>query len=164
MITDTTVILGSGDADLKDTCPVCGGKVRLTLSCPHSSPLCLSQVFEAEKMTGKLGVYHRQCFKCSKCRRPLDYASLAEAENEIFCKNCYAMEHGHKAKPNLHEADVTLLQGEEGEQDVCPRCQGRVFEAEKMIAKSGRCKHRARVFVYHPTKFRELPQEVLHLR
>ena len=67
------------------------------------------------------------------------------------------MEHGHKSKPNLHDADVTLLQvmsqrpgwkkiflktifgfqGEDGEQDVCPRCQGKVFEAEKMVAKCG---------------------------
>ena len=26
-MTDTTVIMGSGDTDVKDTCPVCGGKV-----------------------------------------------------------------------------------------------------------------------------------------
>ena len=89
-------------------------------------------------MTGKLGIYHKQCFKCSKCRRPLDYGSLAEAENQLFCKNCYAIEHGHKSKPNLHDADVTVLQGEEGDQDVCPRCNGKVFEAEKMVAKSGK--------------------------
>ena len=27
VMTDTTVIMGSGDTDVKDTCPVCGGKV-----------------------------------------------------------------------------------------------------------------------------------------
>ena len=37
----------------------------------------------------------------------------------------------------LHDADVTVLQGGDGEMDVCPRCQGRVFEAEKQIAKPG---------------------------
>jgi hypothetical protein len=30
-----------------------------------------------------------------------------------------------------------MIQGEEGEADVCPRCKGRVFEAEKQIAKPG---------------------------
>merc|ERR1712088_388907 len=59
VITDTTIIMGSGDPENKDSCPRCGGKV-----------------FEAEKMTGKYGAYHRQCFKCMKCKRPLDYPTL----------------------------------------------------------------------------------------
>ena len=28
---------------------------------------------------------------------------------------------GHKAKPNLNVADVTVIQGEEGEANTCPR-------------------------------------------
>ena len=32
---------------------------------------------------------------------------------------------------------MTCLPGEDGDLDVCPRCQGRVFEAEKQIAKPG---------------------------
>ena len=28
---------------------------------------------------------------------------------------------GHKAKPNLNTADVTAIQGEEGEPNTCPR-------------------------------------------
>ena len=28
LITDTTIIMGSGDPDLKDSCPRCGGKVN----------------------------------------------------------------------------------------------------------------------------------------
>ncbi len=31
LITDTTIIMGSGDADTKDSCPKCGGKVVLVL-------------------------------------------------------------------------------------------------------------------------------------
>jgi hypothetical protein len=38
----------------------------------------LIQVFEAEKMTGKYGYYHKKCFKCIKCKRPLDYQTLSE--------------------------------------------------------------------------------------
>ena len=64
-------------------------------------------------MTGKWGSYHRKCFKCMKCKRPLDYATLSEGpDNEVYCKNCYSYEHGHKAKPNLHDADVSTLQVE----------------------------------------------------
>ena len=40
--------------------------------------LMLVQVFEAEKMTGKYGYYHKKCFKCLKCKRPLDYQTLSE--------------------------------------------------------------------------------------
>ncbi len=42
-------------------------------------------------------------------------------DGEIYCNLCYAYKHGHKAKPNLHDADVTVIQGEEGESNVCPR-------------------------------------------
>ena len=42
-------------------------------------------------------------------------------DNEIYCNLCYAYKHGHKAKPNLNVADVTAIQGEEGEANVCPR-------------------------------------------
>jgi len=151
LITDTTIIMGSGDPDLKDSCPRCGGKV-----------------FEAEKMTGKWGSYHRKCFKCMKCKRPLDYATLSEGpDNEVYCKNCYSYEHGHKAKPNLHDADVTTLQGDDGGPDVCPRCQGKVFEAEKQIAKPGsyhrkcftcaECKHQM-----DPTNFANGPDNDIY--
>ena len=105
-----------------------------------------------------------------QCKRPLDYASLSEGpDSEVYCRNCYSHQHGHKARPNLHEADVTSLQvglystqqyhltseqGDEGDLDVCPRCAGKVFEAEKQVAKSGsyhrkcftcaECKHQVR--------------------
>ena len=50
-------------------------------------------------MTGKYGLYHKKCFKCFKCKRPLDYNSLTEGpDSEVYCKNCYAVEHGHKSK------------------------------------------------------------------
>ena len=59
-MTDTTVIMGSGDTDVKDTCPVCGGKVRgRPCSVTQSSHSVYLQVFEAEKMTGKYGIYHQ---------------------------------------------------------------------------------------------------------
>ena len=31
-------------------------------------------------------------------------------DNEVYCKNCYSHEHGHKSKPNLHDSDVAQFQ------------------------------------------------------
>ena len=113
VLTDTTIIMGSGDPDLKDSCPKCGGKVSHEHTyklIQFNSPPPL-KVFEAEKMTGKFGAYHKKCFKCLKCKRPLDYQTLSEGpDSEVYCANCYSHEHGHKAKPTLHDADVTVIQ------------------------------------------------------
>ena len=103
-----------------------------------------------------------------KCKRPLDYQSLSEGpDNDVYCKNCYSYTHGHKSKANLHDADCTQLQGEEGDADVCPRCTGRVFEAEKQIAKPGsyhrrcftcvECKHQM-----DPTNFANGPDNEIY--
>jgi len=130
--TDTSQIQAE---DEKDGCPRCGGKV-----------------FEAEKMTTKRGFYHKKCFTCGNCKRALDYQLCTEApDNDIYCKLCYAHMFGHKSKPNLNTADVTAIQGEDGDANTCPRCQGVVFDAEKQVAKSGayhkkcftcaKCKH-----------------------
>ncbi|CAB4062558.1 unnamed protein product [Lepeophtheirus salmonis] len=132
IITDTGMIPADED---KVGCPRCNGKV-----------------FEAEKMNAKTGSYHRRCFTCFHCKRPLDYQLCAHGpDDEIYCRNCYAFTHGHKAKPNLNTADVEVIQGSGEELNVCPRCNGLVFEAEKQIAKDGtyhkkcfncfKCKH-----------------------
>ena len=55
---------------------------------------------------------------------------------QIYCKNCYSYTHGHKSKANLHDADCSQLQGEEGEADVCPRCSGKVSRSFKCITPS----------------------------
>jgi hypothetical protein len=122
IITDMGMIAAE---DEKDGCPRCGGKV-----------------FEAEKMTTKSSLYHRQCFTCGNCKRPLDYQMCAEGpDNNIYCNLCYSHTFGHKAKPNLNVADVAAIQGEDGDLNSCPRCHGLVFEAEKQIAKGG-CYHK----------------------
>ncbi|QQP39100.1 Uncharacterized protein FKW44_019874, partial [Caligus rogercresseyi] len=106
----------------------------------------------AEKMNAKTGSYHRKCFNCIKCKRALDIQLYSHGpDDEIYCKNCYAMAHGHKAKANLSVADVETLQGSEEDMNNCPRCGGLVFEAEKQVAKHGlyhkkcfnciKCKH-----------------------
>ena len=125
IVTDTTVIPAE---DEKDGCPRCSGKV-----------------FEAEKMTTKNGFYHKKCklssiltpfefsfqsifpfkgFTCGNCKRALDYQLCTEGPDaNIYCKLCYAHMFGHKAKPNLNVADVTVIPGEEGDSNTCPRYQ-----------------------------------------
>ena len=62
---------------------------------------------------------------------------------------------------------VSQWQGQDGEPDVCPRCQGKVFEAEKQIAKPGsyhrkcftcaECKHQM-----DPTNFANGPDNDIY--
>ena len=73
-------------------------------------------------MTTKTGFYHKKCFSCGSCKRALDYQLCTEGpDSNVYCKLCYAHMFGHKAKPNLNTADVTAIQGEEGEPNTCPR-------------------------------------------
>ena len=130
-MTDTTVIMGSGDTDVKDSCPVCGGKVRVwPCLLPQSSYLFSSRCSRRRRWRGSMGSITRQaqrkentleylinnliilfnnnnnliinensvllcicpqkCFKCSKCKRPLDYGSLAEGpDSQLYCKELF---------------------------------------------------------------------------
>ena len=68
---------GSGG---KDTCPRCGG-----------------QVFHAEKMLSRKNVFHKPCFSCLECKRPLDSTLCCDSpDGEIYCKACYGKYFGPK--------------------------------------------------------------------
>ena len=67
-IVETFTIQGSEDGDA--SCPRCNGKV-----------------FEAEKMISMRHVYHKRCFTCKECERPMDQFIACDApdgENEIY--------------------------------------------------------------------------------
>ncbi|TRY73464.1 hypothetical protein TCAL_02229 [Tigriopus californicus] len=123
--TDTTILMAEEE---KDGCPRCGGKV-----------------FEAEKMIGKTGPYHKRCFFCKTCKRTLDYQiHQLEPGNvtngpdfEIYCDFCYKVTFGHKAPTKSMPLDTTSIEGQVGDRRRCPRCCGKVFEAEKMVTDSG---------------------------
>ena len=55
---------------------------------------------------------------------------------QIYCVHCYELIHGKKAKTKSMPLDTTSIMGE-AELGTCPRCQGKVFSAEKMVAASG---------------------------
>jgi len=148
LLFDTAAIPG-GDDD-KETCPRCGGKV-----------------FHAEKRKSKSHCYHTKCFICLECQKPLDSVSCCDSpDGEIFCKLCYAKNfgpHGYgfggtgsvpalvAATPGQFEEPRSLVDFHpqtsdkedkvSGEDGGCPRCEYRVFDAEKMMA-AGRIWHR----------------------
>jgi len=57
-------------------------------------PQCEKTVYFAEAREGPNNIkYHKSCFACSKCRKTLD-STFTENKGVLFCKGCYAKEHG----------------------------------------------------------------------
>lgn len=122
-------------------------------------PRCGGEVFHAELMFSKDKKYHKKCFTCKSCTRPLDSMLACDAPNgDIYCKGCYAKTFGAKgygfgcgagflqtgdadslisdrSTPTLAQ-DVSSIQGNPGDKDTCPRCGGMVFHAERMLSKN----------------------------
>ena len=99
---------------------------------------CKAKVFEAERVMAKCGPYHKYCLTCFECHGSLDAAFFNGPEGEIFCRYCYAVLHGHRAKSDYKGwMDSKTIMGSKGEHDTCPRCSGKVFEAEKCPTKVG---------------------------
>jgi len=133
---DTALIRAEGGPG----CPRCGGKV-----------------FHAEQMFSKNNTYHKKCFSCKSCKRPLDSVLACDApDGEIYCKGCYGKKFGAKGygfaggsgflqtgdfedsiadRPHI-SPNVALIQGGSDDKETCPRCNGKVFHAEKMLSKN----------------------------
>ena len=56
-------------------------------------------------------------------------------QNEIFCQGCFRQYFDNRAK-SVGPPDTSVIRGSSGRRDTCPRCQGTVFEAEKIVARS----------------------------
>lgn len=85
----------------------------------------LPQVFEAEKMNTKRGLYHKKCFACIKCRSQLGYFNCIEGpDDDIYCKVCYLRFWGPGGKNNY--GDKTRFETEDDDPDACLRCKGKV--------------------------------------
>jgi len=137
---DTTAITGVGD----ENCPRCGGKV-----------------FSAEERLSGGGIkWHKRCYSCRDCHRPLDSMVLCDGpDGDIYCRLCYAKRFGPKGygfaagsggvlvpenidydddgepiarsvNPNAAGALDVTRIKATGNQDRCPRCGGAVFQAE----------------------------------
>jgi len=132
------------------------GEVHDKLTCPR----CGGKVFEAERMVTRVGSYHKPCFSCIDCNKKLDSMTCCEGpDNEIYCKSCYSLEFGAKCRskpraralsrsvPKMFQqqddilarstVETWVIKAEKGDMDCCPKCDGKVFEAEKMVTASG---------------------------
>ena len=57
---------------------------------------------------------------------------------KVYCKHCYALKFGHRQKSDYKGwMDVKAIPGEDGDKLTCPRCSGKVFEAERMVTRVG---------------------------
>ena len=54
----------------------------------------MRQVYHAELVLAAGTVFHTCCYTCRQCRKPLETTTVYEAENEIFCKQCYVKRFG----------------------------------------------------------------------
>lgn len=60
-------------------------------------PRCGGAVFAAEQMLAKGTTWHKRCFSCAECHRPLDSVLACDGpDKEIHCRGCYAKLFGPK--------------------------------------------------------------------
>ena len=112
---DLAIIPAQGE---EEGCPRCGGKyvtllsylfqlkgttiiflrvtIALTRQLSSIQLFILScRVFHAEQMFSRTAVFHRSCFSCRSCRRPLDSVLACDGpDREIYCRGCYGKQFG----------------------------------------------------------------------
>ncbi|XP_049539837.1 muscle LIM protein Mlp84B-like isoform X1 [Anopheles darlingi] len=115
-------------------------------------PRCGGMVFAAEQQLAKGTMWHKKCFNCNECHRPLDSMIACDGpDREIHCRACYGKLFGPKGfgfghTPTLVSTDVqaapvhTIAKPTDGPKAKdgkgCPRCGYAVYEAEKMLSKN----------------------------
>ena len=104
-------------------------------------PTCSGVVYEAEKIPAKCGWFHKYCFKCFDCYKLLDSTNFFDGQNGgIFCRSCHKSRfEDFKSKNSEYAKAVvnTSVISSSISEDACPRCYGKVFDAEKMAMRSG---------------------------
>jgi len=106
-----------------------------------SCPRCHGMVYPAEKMISLNNWYHKRCFSCRDCARPLDpFISCDTPDGEVVCKGCYSKKYSCTAYTMsggdmLKYLSTTTIMAGEGDDTACPRCSGKVFHSEKVVTK-----------------------------
>lgn len=122
-----------------------------TIKAPEGEgcPRCGGAVFAAEQQLAKGSVWHKKCFSCNECHRPLDSMLACDGpDKEIHCRSCYGKLFGPKGFGYGHTPTLST-NGESTLNNVpelrgprptdgsgCPRCGIVVYAAEQMISKS----------------------------
>ncbi|KAK7601538.1 hypothetical protein V9T40_008979 [Parthenolecanium corni] len=115
-------------------------------------PRCGGKVFAAEQQLAKGTVWHKSCFNCAVCHRPLDSMLACDGpDKEIYCKPCYGKLFGPKGFGYGHSPTLVSTNGEstilfpetkplnglKGRNgNGCSRCGFAVYAAEQMISKN----------------------------
>ncbi|XP_044011940.1 muscle LIM protein Mlp84B-like isoform X2 [Aphidius gifuensis] len=115
-------------------------------------PRCGGMVFAAEQQLAKGTMWHKKCFNCNECHRPLDSMLACDGpDKEIHCRACYSKLFGPKGFGFGHSPTLVSTNGDsapsyidskpqlgtkcENGQGGCSRCGYPVYAAEQMISK-----------------------------
>lgn len=111
---------------------------------------CGLTVYQAELRQTRGKSYHSLCYTCFRCHRFLDAMTVTDGgDGEAYCKTCYKYKF-MKDNSYLGGGNTTSILAKVGDSDRCPRCYGKVFQAEQMLSAHG---------VYHRGCFRCAEQE-----
>ncbi|KAK7874520.1 hypothetical protein R5R35_001601 [Gryllus longicercus] len=115
-------------------------------------PRCGGAVFAAEQQLAKGTMWHKKCFNCCDCHRPLDSVLACDGpDREIYCKACYGKKFGPKGFGYGHAPTLVSTNGESTisypdarptaglkapQGQGCLRCGFAVYAAEQMISKN----------------------------
>lgn len=70
-------------------------------------------IFPKNQINNLSQMWHKKCFNCADCHRPLDSVLACDGPNkEIFCKACYAKKYGPKGFGYGHTPTLVSTSGE----------------------------------------------------
>jgi len=111
-----------------------------------SCPRCGVAVYAAEVCHTSGGSYHVQCLSCIACHRVLStLTAVTAAGGDIYCSTCYKNRVMETTNHPLGSGKTTAILAKTGDPDQCPRCLGKVFQAEQVFSAKA---------VYHKACFR----------
>ncbi|XP_011254260.1 muscle LIM protein Mlp84B isoform X4 [Camponotus floridanus] len=115
-------------------------------------PRCGGMVFAAEQQLAKGTMWHKKCFNCAECHRPLDSMLACDGpDKEIHCRACYGKLFGPKGFGFGHKPTLVSTNGDHAPSYIdakpqvgqkrndgngCSRCGYPVYAAEQMISKN----------------------------
>ena len=76
-------------------------------------PRCGGMVFAAEQQLAKGTMWHKKCFNCAECHRPLDSMLACDGpDKEIHCRSCYGKLFGPKGFGFGHTPTLVSTNGD----------------------------------------------------